>query len=1022
MKKPFSTPKSNKNNQLFKDFFEHIATGLIICDTDGFFIEVNEPFCKLTGYSPVELKKMSFQDITHPDDLSKSMEQLNLSINGKLDNYSIEKRYIRKDNTAVWVRVEVSFIKGEGDSPNFLFGTVMDILNRKKAEERLAHSKKDWQHIFQAIGHPAILLDKSHKIIDVNNAVIDLTGKTKTELLSQPCYKIFHGKNSTCPASGCPMSELIRSGRIETLEMEMEVFNGTFLVTCTPLFDENDELKNIIHIATDVTRLKKIEKALQESEARYRTLLDSSPFGIVVYVDNKIVFINPAGYKVYGAETREEIIGINPNDLIHPDNRDLSEKRLKRLLNGEMNVYPTENKYLRLDGKPIDVEVYAIKTEYQGKPAVQFSIVDITERKIANESKQEWERRFTNIMQSVNLVSIILNSQAKIIFCNQYILDITGYKEEDLIDQNYFDIFIHKKDKEEIKHIFTDGLKNGYINPNHENNILTKTGEILDISWSNTLLRNTDGEVIGTASIGENITERKSTETSLRKTQLILSRMGKIAKIGGWEFDTDTMQGTWTEEVARIHELPTGMATNVELAMKFYKGKSKEKIEKAIKAILERGTPYDLELKMTTAKGNTKWVRTIANAVKSEGKVIKIVGSFQDITERVLINQQLIKAKEKAEESDRLKSIFLANMSHEVRTPLNAIIGFSTLLDDTSLTKQQRDNFINIIAGSGDRLTKIINDIIDISKLESNQLSLDLETHSFYEIIENSIKAFKNSELLNNKPEVSLLSSFPEELKSIKGLTDKVRLQQVLDNIITNAIKYTEKGFIEVGIKLVEEDNEQALEIYVKDTGFGIQKEKYNLIFEIFRQVEENTYHKGTGLGLSISKGILQLMGGKIWFTSEFEKGTTFFFTVPIQRKNGESGKHKKNDIYEIDIKDKTIIIAEDDHYSFLYLEELLKSYNPNIIHAENGQILMNILENTTPDLILLDINMPIKTGLECLKEIRGKGLDVKIIGQTAYAMSDEREKCYKAGCNGYISKPIKKEKLFQVISQVLNN
>ena len=769
MKKLFPTPKGNRNNQLFKDFFEHIATGLIICDTNGFFIEINEPFCKLTGYSSAELKEMSIQDITHPDDLSRSMKQMNLSINGKMDTYSIEKRYVRKDNTIVWVQVEVSFIEGSGDSPNFLFGTVVDILSRKKAEEKLAHSKKDWQHIFQAIGHPAILLDKNHKIIDVNDAVIKLTGKQKTELLTNPCYKIFHGENNTCPPSGCPMSELIRSGKIDTIEMEMEVFNGTFLVTCTPLFDEHGKLKNIIHIATDVTRLKKVEKALQESEARYRTLLDSSPVGIVVYVDNKIVFINPAGYKIYGAKSREEVIGINPNKLIYPDNRDLSKKRLTRLLNGEMNVYPAENKYLRLDGKPIDVEVYAIKTEYQGKPAVQFSIIDITERKIANETKQEWERRFTDIMQSVNLVSIILNSQAKIIFCNQYILDITGYTEDDIIGKNYFDIFIPEKDKDEIKQVFTNGLENGYINPNHENNILTKTGELVNISWSNTLLRNTNGEVIGTASIGENITERKFAEASLRKTQLILSRMGEIAKIGGWEFDTKTMQGTWTDEVARIHELPTDMITNVELAMKFYKGKSKEKLEKAVKGIMEKGTPYDLELEMTTAKGNKKWIRTIANAVKSEGKVIKAVGSYQDITERVLINQQLLKAKEKAEESDRLKSIFLANMSHEVRTPLNAIIGFSTLLDDTDLTKEQRNNFINIIAGSGDRLTKIINDIIDISKLESNQLSLDLETHSYYEIIENSIRAFINSELLNNKPEVTLLSNLPKELKSIKG-------------------------------------------------------------------------------------------------------------------------------------------------------------------------------------------------------------------------------------------------------------
>ena len=196
----------------------------------------------------------------------------------------------------------------------------------------------------------------------------------------------------------------------------------------------------------------------------------------------------------------------------------------------------------------------------------------------------------------------------------------------------------------------------------------------------------------------------------------------------------------------------------------------------------------------------------------------------------------------------------------------------------------------------------------------------------------------------------------------------------------------------------------------------------HDLIFERFRQVEEGRFHEGAGLGLSISKGIIDLMGGKIWFTSELNQGTTFYFTVPFIIPENIKEIHEKTETLLPDLKGKTVLIAEDDYNSFFYLRLLLQELNANILHAENGNVVMRLIKHKVPDLILLDINMPVMSGFECLDEIKSLGIKTKIIAQTAYAMTDERDRCYRAGCHGYIAKPINKAELHNVISHVLND
>jgi PAS domain S-box-containing protein len=448
---------------------------------------------------------------------------------------------------------------------------------------------------------------------------------------------------------------------------------------------------------------------------------------------------------------------------------------------------------------------------------------------------------------------------------------------------------------------------------------------------------------------------------------------------------------------------------------------SKDAVKDAFTYILTGKTGYyNYETNILTKDGSKLIVWWNATVFKDENKTATTVACIgENITIRKRAENELFKAKLKAEESDKLKSIFLANMSHEIRTPMNAIMGFSNLLGEQGISDSDRKQYIGIIRNSGDRLLKIINDIIDISKIEARQLKLSLEECNLNQIFTDSFETFCRSELLRYKGNLKLVLNIPKENDEIKFISDKHRFQQILDNLISNAIKYSETGVIETGYHIITNAGEKWIEVYVKDTGIGIPEEMHNLIFERFRQVEEGRFHEGAGLGLSISKGIIDLLGGKIWFTSEINKGSTFYFSLPFIIPEREPVIKVSQKLPDTDLKGKTVIIAEDDYNSYYYLRLLLEELNANILYAENGQTLMALLRHRVPDLILLDINMPVLSGFDCLKLIKEEKIQTRIIAQTAYAMPDERDNCFDEGCHGYIAKPINKQELIDVLKSV---
>jgi signal transduction histidine kinase/CheY-like chemotaxis protein len=405
--------------------------------------------------------------------------------------------------------------------------------------------------------------------------------------------------------------------------------------------------------------------------------------------------------------------------------------------------------------------------------------------------------------------------------------------------------------------------------------------------------------------------------------------------------------------------------------------------------------------------------------IGSSGKIKKIHGTMQDITERKLMESELKNAKLKAEESDRLKSAFLANMSHEIRTPLNGILGFSELLKHKNLTVEKRLFYIDIICSNGKQLLNVISDIIDISKIESGQITIDNNSFCPETMLSDLHEHLKTELKAKGKPKIGTRELPDLNLRNTSIVADEIHLKQVLMNLLSNAVKFTNTGQISLGYEIRKSN----IEYFVSDTGIGIQAGFHKLIFERFRQANESASreHGGTGLGLAICKNLVELMGGKIWVVSTEGKGSEFRFSLPliISSVKVDPEIYSAKD-YDYSWPGKKILIVEDDNASMELLKETLRETYAVVYNADDGEKALLMHENINPDLILMDIRMPKLNGLEAIQLIRKTDPAVPIIAITAHAFVEDRINCKTAGADDYISKPVDQALLLSKIERFL--
>jgi PAS domain S-box-containing protein len=390
------------------------------------------------------------------------------------------------------------------------------------------------------------------------------------------------------------------------------------------------------------------------------------------------------------------------------------------------------------------------------------------------------------------------------------------------------------------------------------------------------------------------------------------------------------------------------------------------------------------------------------------------------------INKKLLQSKEKAEESDRLKSAFLSNMSHEIRTPMNAITGFAQLLKDPATPREATDQYIDIIINKGNLLLNIINDIIDISKVEAGKIEIIKSGCNIDEMFIDLYATFENVKKTGKKSHIDLRFVKPDFDSDITIYTDPFRLKQILTNLIDNAIKFTERGFVEFGYSVILEAKRPRIRFYVHDSGIGIPEEKQKLVFNRFRQIEDSHTRRfgGTGLGLTISKKLVELLSGDLKVESQEGEGSTFFFAIPFKPVKVTNNKTKPKSRKKIkpDWRNRIVLIVEDNNSSFLLLKSYMESTGIKILRAGNGEEAVKMCEvNPDIELVLMDIQLPIMDGYKATSLIKEMRKDLPVIAQTAHAMVEDLEESKKAGCDEHVSKPVKKEVLLSVMSEYLN-
>ena len=768
------------------------------------------------------------------------------------------------------------------------------------------------------------------------------------------------------------------------------------------------------------------EKRVIESELRTKNFLEALPVGVFI--------VNEMGKPHYANTKSKEILGqgISPEqtDSMKLDEIYLAFKAgtdapypveeipILRALRGERNVQIADIEILKEDKRlPLRINASPI-TDSNGK--IQFAIAvleDITEIKKNERALIQANSELETIFRNAPTGILLLGSDGIIMQWNQQAEIIFGWKKEETLGKYFYEILF--PDTKNTVHAITDVFQTADTDSNSRTLELTSRKKNKDkieigINVSLTRINEENCYIVFIA----DITERKKIEETLNSKTAQLIEAQRVANIGSWEWDFLNKEMYRSEELCRIYGASREELSE-DIDHKFVHPADKAYVKKVMQKALQDHSPFNLFFRIIRPDGSERILNSKGKVFTNvKGEVIRLVGTSQDVTDAKKAEQELMKAKQIAEQSLVLKETFLANMSHEIRTPMNAIIGFTDILIKRKLHPQEME-YVQIIKNSGENLLRIINDILDISKIEADMIVFEEHPLSIKEIFK-SLQSMmlqkakdKNLELIYKAEE-----NVPEVL-----LGDPTRITQILINLTGNSIKFTKKGKVEVTAKVITEENEKSiLQFLVTDTGIGIAEDKLHSIFERFKQAEDHTTRNygGTGLGLSIAKQLVELQGGQMSITSKLEQGTQIMFTLPL-KKTKEIYNVKTND-HEIkfdpeELKKLKILLAEDNPINVKLVLSLFDDYKIAADVAENGKEVIEKVKNNYYDLILMDMEMPEMNGYEATTIIREELKNkVPIIAMTAHAMAGEREKCFKLGMHDYISKPINANLLFEKI------
>lgn len=1047
-------------------------------------IYINKSIANVLGYTPNEIHNFTnvIENLMHPDDFKNYCANIIPRYQTAADDDLIDHEFRMKSKNGGWVWLysrESIYKRNKKGNPLQIFGLTIDITEKKQLETKLEKTRlllKDTSKLGKIGGWELDLVTNEPYLTDEAYKIYEVALNTKFTI--EEGIKFYPFKNRSIIRD--LVNNAIEKGESYKFESPFITAKGKhiYIRTQGKIHFENGKPIRLYGTIQDITESKKL---LSETK-KLSTAIEQSPNSIVITdLKGNIEYTNPKFTEITGYSA-EEVLGKNPR-VLNSRNQpkqyysNLWETILAgKVWTGEMqnrtksgllfweeaSITPIKNE----DGEPVNylaikkditaLKEVSVKLQKQNRELLQLGNELSVKNKLLIETKNKFKNLFEKSPVSIweqdfSEVLILLNKKREEVKdLNIYINENLSFVKECVskikilnVNEKTLDLIGVKSVEELTKHI---------RKTNTEKALLTLRNELLSIAsgekdfFSETEFTKTDGSIIYVITrstmlneFGKNIasivdiTARKNAEEDLIKAKEEAEESERKLKgaivaspfpimIHADDGEILTINKAWTKKTGYKHK---DIPTIYDWTEKAYLQKS-ENIKEYIDKLYRLNDKVDEgEFEIRTSNGATIiWDFSSAPlGIFNDGRRL-VISIAKDVTEKKQSEfllaeniEELKRAKEKAEESDMLKTEFINNMSHEIRTPMNGILGFSDLLSNTDLTTQKRNNFIRIIQSSGHQLLHIIDDILEISQLGTKQVKVQETEVCLNDVLMELFSIFERK-----AKESAIPLYFRKQLtdKQSTILTDKLKLNKVLGNLLENALKYTNEGFVEFGYKLI--DNE--IELFVNDTGIGINKENHSKIFERFAQEEKNLSNKtgGLGLGLSIAKENTELLGGRIRLKSKKNEGATFFVTIPY--KPVFKINTNKNTVGVVDHK-CVILIAEDEEVNFLYLDTLLKDIIPNdceIIHAKNGyDAVETCKQNKNINLIFMDLKMPILNGYEATKQIKNMFPNLIVVAQTAYVTKKEHDEAILAGCDTVISKPITNEVVKSLVQKYFN-
>lgn len=999
----------------YRSLFENVREGIYQSTPEGQILTANPALVEMLGYSSVdELKCLNIaKDLyVNPDERKSQIQAL---LDGKRDG-DIELLLRRKDGTQITVLEHSHPVFTEKGLVIYFEGTLTDITQRKKAEIALRESEAKYHGLLETMQDGISLFDETGKMHYFNQRKKKMLGyESDDELFNISVFYLIHPDDRELAKDY--FVELTKKGTISIPKLRVLRKDGSFFWAefSTTVLSDSESQTLFMDTMRDITARKRDADLLRQSAESYKALFNSVTNAMYILdLKGKFINVNEGAVLMYGFE-HEAFIGQTPEFLSAPGMNDFPAvmEMIREASTGKPQRFEFWGR--RKNGEIFPKEVSLFRTKYFGEDAIIAIGVDITERKMVAEELKQHTEHLQKIIDLVPSYIFAKDVNGRFLLTNIALADVFGLKPGEIVGKTDEEYGATAAQAEVYRKADREVIESGNQLKIPEEQVLRKDRSL---GWFQTVkipYIHPGHKIPAILGVSTDITERKETEDELRRSG---ERFRKL-------FESHSA-------VKLIIDPADGAIVDANRAASDFYGWSPEKlrqmkireintqpgddVEGMIKEVMDHGN-LRFEASHRLADGSLREVEVFSSRVEIDGKEL-LHSIIHDITEKQKILTDLIAAKEKAEESDRLKTAFLHNISHEIRTPMNAIVGFTSLLDSTTLSEDARKQYIDVVYQSSNQLLSIISDIVDISNIETGLIRLTVTETNINKLLVNAFDLY-SLQAKQKKLRFSFTTSLADQQAYV--MTDSTKILQILANLVNNAIKFTQRGSVTFGYTLKKNE----LEFFVSDTGLGIPEDQFSRIFDRFYQIEDPNILKtvGTGLGLSISKGYVELLGGKIWLTSVPGAGTTFFFTVPYVESQAKITPVDKPESSRSTLirSGKTILVAEDDDVNFILMRELLSGVDATIIRAVNGEEAVRYCKNNKPpDLILMDIKMPLMDGYRAAEIIRQSRPDVPIVAVTAYAHASDSEKAMDAGFKGYISKPVDRSQLLSLISRFL--